>query len=228
VLGVKSTLLDRRLVLNADLFWTDVRDYQSTLLVQPNAATTFIQVESNIGRVRTRGVEADVLAVPISGLKLRLAGSLNDARYVSYSNAPCSAEQLAPSLPPSAKTCDLTGHPVVGAPRWILNPSADYEHPLPGGLSAEALASYSWRSWFYGSADDSRYGRVPAYGLLDVRFILHGGDDGERPWSVAAWSNNALDKRYVIGGLTVSSALYSYSEQPGWPRTFGVTANVSF
>lgn len=227
-LGIKSTLLDRRLVLNADLYWTDVRDYQAALLVQPNAATTFIQIESNIGKVRTRGAEADVSAVPVPGLKLRLAGSLNDARYVSYTNAPCSAEQLAPSLPPSAKICDLTGRPVVGAPKWVLNPSADYEHPLPGGLSAQALASYSWRSWFYGSADDSRHGRVPSYGLLDVRFVLHGGDDGERPWSVSVWSNNALDKRYVIGGLTVSSALYSYSEQPGWPRTFGVTANVSF
>ena len=227
-LGIKSTLLDRRIVLNADLFWTDVRDYQSTLLVQPNSSTSFIQVESNIGKVRTRGVEADVSAVPITGVKLRLATSLNDARYISYTGAPCSAEQLAPSLPPSAKTCSLTGRPVVGAPRWVVNPSAGYEHPLPGGLSAEALASYSWRSWFYGSADDSRYGRVPSYGLLDVRFILHGGDDGASPWSLSVWSNNALGKRYVIGGLTVSSALYSYSETPGWPRTFGVTANVSF
>jgi iron complex outermembrane recepter protein len=117
---------------------------------------------------------------------------------------------------------------VVGAPKWILNPSASYEHPLSGSLSAEALASYSWRSWFYGSADDSEYGRVPSYGLLDVRLALRGGEDGDTPWSVAIWSNNALDKRYVVGGLTVSSALYSYFETPGFPRTFGVTANVSF
>jgi iron complex outermembrane recepter protein len=228
-LGLKSTLLDRRLVLNADLFWTDVSNYQATLLVQPNASGTFVQLESNIGMVRTRGVETDITAIPVTGLNLRLAASLNDARYLSYTDAPCSAEELAPyHLAPSAKTCDLTGRPVVGAPRWILNPSASYEYPLPSGLSAEAFTSYSWRTWFYGSADDSEYGRVPSYGLLDVRFILHGGDDGDRPWSLAAWCNNALDKRYVVGGLTVSSALYSYTEIPGLPRTFGVTANVSF
>lgn len=227
-LGLKSTLLEHHLVLNADLYWTDVNNYQSTLLVQPSTSSSFIQLESNIGKVRTRGVETDISAVPATGLSLRLAASLNDARYVSYTDAPCSAEELAPSLPPSAKTCDLTGRPVVGAPKWILNPSVSYEHPLPAGLSLEGLASYSWRSWFYGSADDSEYGRVPAYGLLDVRFILHGGDDGERPWSLAVWSNNALDKRYVIGGLALTGALYSYGESPGWPRTFGVTANVSF
>jgi len=228
-LGLKSTLLERRLVLNADLFWTDVSNYQATLLVQPNASGTFLQLESNIGRVRTRGVETDISARPLTGLNLRLAASLNDARYLSYTDAPCSAEELAPlDLSPSAKTCGLTGRPVVGAPKFILNPSASYEHPLSGSLSGEAGASYSWRSWFYGSADDSEYGRVPSYGLLDVRLILLGGDDGDRPWSLAVWSNNALDKRYVVGGLTVSSALYSYYETPGFPRTFGVTVNVSF
>lgn len=227
-LGFKSILLDRRLVLNADVFWTNVRDYQSSLLVQPNSSTNLITIESNIGKVRTRGVETDISAQPFDGLLLKLSASLNDARYLSYQNAPCAAEQLAPLLGPSQKTCSLSGRPVVGAPKWIIDPSVSYEHALPDGLSAGTFVSYSWRSWFYGSADDSLYGRVPSYGLLDARLVLRGGDDGNSPWSLSVWANNALNKRYVLGGLGVSSALYNYGETPGWPRTYGVTVQVSF
>jgi iron complex outermembrane receptor protein len=87
--------------------------------------------------------------------------------------------------------------------------------------------SYSWRSWFFGSADDSQYARVPAYGLLDARYTLRSGQGGT-PWSLTLWSNNLFDKRYVVGGLGVAGRLYNYTETPGLPRTYGATINVSF
>ncbi|MDB6088226.1 MAG: fyuA 1, partial [Gammaproteobacteria bacterium] len=120
-LGIKSTLLNRRLLLNANLFWTNVRDYQATLLESPTNGGPLQQILSNIGKVRTRGVEADISSAPIGGLLLKLAGSYNEAVYLSYPNAPCSAEQLAPLLVPGQKVCDLTGQALVGAPKWIAN-----------------------------------------------------------------------------------------------------------
>lgn len=224
-LGVKSTLFDRRLILNANLFWTQVKDYQSTLLLEPPAGGSFLQVLSNIGKVRTRGVETDVSAVPIDGLTLRLSASFDNAVYLSYDNAPCPAEVLAPeNLAPSKVTCSLTGQQVVGAPSWIANPNIAYSHPLGADLTGTAYASYSWRSTFFGSADDSKYARVPAYGLLDVRYSLS-GKWGATPWELSLWSNNAFNKRYVLGGIASSSGLYNYSEIPGLPRTLGVTVH---
>jgi iron complex outermembrane recepter protein len=227
-LGVKSTLLDRRLLLNANLFWTEVKDYQATLLLQPPAGGSFLQVLSNIGKVRTRGVETDVSAVPLDGLTLKLSASYDDAVYLSYHDAPCPAEALAPeNLAPASKVCDLTGQQLVGAPSWIANPSASFVHPLLGGLTGTAYASFSWRSSFFGSADNSEYARVPSYGLLDLRYTV-AGKLGSSAWQLSLWSNNALDKRYVIGGLTAASSLYSYSEIPGLPRTFGATVHFDF
>jgi len=224
-LGLKSTLLEGRLILNANLFWTQVKDYQATLLLQPTAGGPFVQVLSNIGKVRTRGVETDIEATPVEGLALRLSASYDNAVYLSYDGAPCPAEVLAPAnLPPGRSVCSLTGKQVVGAPSWIANPNLSYSHPLPGGLTGTALASYSWRSGFYGSADDSNYARVQAYGLLDVRYSV-AGKWGSKPWEVSVWSNNALDRRYVIGGITSVGALYNYSEIPGLSRTFGVTVH---
>jgi iron complex outermembrane receptor protein len=226
-LGIKSTFLNRHLLLNANLFWTNVRDYQATLLESPTNGGPLQQILSNIGKVRTRGVETDISAAPIEGLQLKLAGSYNEAVYLSYPDAPCSAEQLAPLLVPGQKVCDLTGQALVGAPKWIASSSAAYTHPLFAQLSGTIFASYSWRSWFYGSADDSRYARVPAYGLLDLRYTLQGSRTGS-PWSLVLWSNNVLNRRYVIGGLQTAGRLYNYSETPGFPRTVGATLNVSF
>ena len=39
-LGFKSTLLDRRLLLNANLFWTGIHGYQATTLYQAPGSPT--------------------------------------------------------------------------------------------------------------------------------------------------------------------------------------------
>ena len=65
--GFKSSLFDRRLQLNANLFWTDVEDYQATQLEFSPQTSTFTQILSNIGKVRTRGVETEITAAPVAG-----------------------------------------------------------------------------------------------------------------------------------------------------------------
>jgi len=217
-------------VLNANLFWTKVRDYQANLLVPPSTGTTFVQVLANVGGVRTRGVESELNFAAGQHLGLRLSASYNDATYTDYRNAPCSAEALlaAGGINPGqgGYTCDLTGHALVGAPKWIVNPGIQYGYSLAASLKATAQADYAWRSTFYGSADDSEFARVPSYGVLNVRWGLEGGSS-HHTWGVALWSKNVLDKRYVLGGLATAGALYNYSETPGEPRTYGVTAQVT-
>jgi iron complex outermembrane receptor protein len=229
-IGIKSSLLDRRLTANANLFWTQVRDYQSTLLEPPSVGNTFVQVLANIGGVRTRGAETEIEFRPVDGFALRLAASFNDATYTDYRGAPCSAEALlaAGDLNPGQNgfTCDLTGKRLVGAPRWIVNPGATYSWSLPDGVRSEVGADYAWRSWFFGSADDSVYARVPSFGLVNARWRLE-RDFGGHPLSVGFWAKNLFDKRYVVGGLSTASALYNYGETPGDPRSYGVTLSWS-
>ena len=117
-LGIKTTLFDRRVQFNANAFWTNVEDYQATNLEQITPGV-FSQTLSNIGKVETRGFEVELVAIPLEGLTVGLTGSFNDATYESYKNAPCSAEKSFAGQ----TVCDLTGNPVVGAPRWIANPS---------------------------------------------------------------------------------------------------------
>ena len=220
-LGVKSTLLDQHLLVNLNVFWTDVTDYQATQLEQTMPGV-FVQTLSNIGGVRTRGVETEITAKPADWLDFDLNVSYNDAVYTSYANAPCSVESSI-----AGKTsCDLTGQQVVGAPKWVVNPDINVTHSLGGDVNGYALAGYSWRSSFFGTSDNSEYGLVHAYGLVNLRLGVR-GDLGRNKWDLSLWANNELDKRYLVGGLS-GSTFRAYSLFPGTPRFWGATVRVEF
>ncbi|HKU14025.1 MAG TPA: TonB-dependent receptor [Steroidobacteraceae bacterium] len=221
-LGVKSTLFDDRLQLNANLYWTDVTDYQATALELSTLTGTFQQVLSNIGKVRSRGVETEVTAVPLPGLTLSLAASLNDARYRDYRNAPCSAEAIAAGR----QLCDLSGGQIVGAPKWIVNPSIGYTRDL-GALEGYLQADYAWRSSFYGSPDNSRFAQVDPYGVVNLQLGVT-GKLAVYEWQLALWARNLTDERYVIGGLSGASQFLTYSLFPGEPRAYGATVRLNF
>jgi len=220
--GFKSTLFARRLQVNANLFLTNVTDYQATQL-ERSSPGVFFQTLTNIGKVRSKGAELDLQAVPVSGLHLSLDSSYNDATYISYSNAPCSAEAIAAGR----TVCDLTGSQVSGAPKWIIGPGVEFDHTLLGELEGFAGADYSWRSSFFGSADNSELARVKSYGLLNLRAGVSGVWRRSK-WSVWAWANNATDRIYTMGGLSAATATLQYAEFPGQPRTLGGTVRVEF
>jgi iron complex outermembrane receptor protein len=221
-LGVKSSLLEHRLIVNANLFWTRVKDYQATQLLE-SAPGVFTQFLSNIGRVRTQGAELEVSALLLQRLTLTLAASYNDAIYTDYHDAPCSAERLFAGL----KTCDLTNSKVVSAPKWIVSPAVNYNRPLTPDINLTAGLEYSWRSWFYGSADNSQLAIVKSTGLLNAQLGLD-REVGGHLWGVTLWTKNALDKRYVLGGLSTANQNGFYAQTPGLPRTYGATVSYKF
>jgi iron complex outermembrane receptor protein len=134
-----------------------------------------------IGKVRTRGVETEIFAIPVDDLTLRLSASYDNAIYLSYDNAPCSAEALAPTNSAQGGIpCNLSGKPLVGAPTWIVNPGISWSHPVLGALLGNAEADYSWRSKQYGSADNSEFAQIASYGVLDLRLGVGGDLHGDK------------------------------------------------
>jgi iron complex outermembrane recepter protein len=226
--GIKSSWLNHRVTANANLFWTQVKDYQATLLEPVGNTNTFVQVLTNIGEVRTRGVESEISAIPVDDVTLRLSASYDNAVYLSYDNAPCPAEILAPTNAAQGSIiCNLSGKPLVGAPTWIVNPGLTWSHQLLGGITGKAEVDYSWRSWQFGSADDSQLALIPSFGVLNVRYGFSGAFDADKRWEVTLWSNNVSNRSYYTGGLSVAGSLYNYSLYPGLPRTYGLTFRVS-
>ncbi|MBI6948362.1 TonB-dependent receptor [Pseudomonas koreensis] len=218
-LGFKSTLWDRRLQLNANLFWTQVNAYQTNAYDDVNR----VQYLTNAGSVRSRGVEFESTVIPLRGLTLNFNGSYNDVSYLSYKDAPCPPEvSQAPGAPAS---CDLSGHQVVGASKWIGNANGKYEWNLANGLQPYVTGSYAFRSKAVGTVEDSDYGQIPSYAVVNLSTGLR-GDFNQGQWDVSLWLKNAFDKTYYTTLWTSGNG--GYEGLLGTPRTLGVTGRYDF
>jgi iron complex outermembrane receptor protein len=218
-LGFKSTLWDHRLQLNANVFWTQVNAYQTNAYDAENR----VQYLTNAGSVRSRGVEFESTVIPLRGLTLNINGSYNDVSYLSYKDAPCPPEvSQAPGAPAS---CDLSGHQVVGASKWIGNANGEYKWNLDNGFEPYVTASYAFRSKAVGTVEDSDYGQIPSYAVVNFSTGLR-GDFNQGQWDVSLWLKNAFDKTYYTTLWTGGNG--GYEGLLGTPRTLGVTGRYDF
>lgn len=218
-LGFKSTLWDHRLQLNANVFWTQVNAYQTNAYDAENR----VQYLTNAGSVRSRGVEFESTVIPLRGLTLNINGSYNDVSYLSYKDAPCPPEvSQAPGAPAS---CDLSGHQVVGASKWIGNANGEYKWNLDNSFEPYVTASYAFRSKAVGTVEDSDYGQIPSYAVVNFSTGLR-GDFNQGQWDVSLWLKNAFDKTYYTTLWTGGNG--GYEGLLGTPRTLGVTGRYDF
>ncbi|MBG4798365.1 TonB-dependent receptor [Pseudomonas aeruginosa] len=223
-LGLKSTLFDRRLLLNANLFWTGIHGYQATTLYQAPGSTQLVQVLANAGSVRSRGLEFEATALPLRGLTtLNFNGSYNDVTYLSFKDAPCPAE--VSTRPGAPRSCDLPGQRVVGASKWIANLNGEYQWRLDDRFQPYVSASYAYRSAAEGTLDNSDLSKIDGYALVNLAAGLR-SDLGDGQLDTSVWLKNAFDKDYYLSAF--ASINGSYTASVGQPRTLGVSLRYDF
>jgi iron complex outermembrane recepter protein len=211
--GVKSTLFDHRVTLNADIFFEDDTNYQANLI----NTQLFKLYLSNIPKVQSQGVEADMHAQPVDGLTLYTSAIYDRAIYALYPNAPCGIENITQPF------CNLNGAPLAGVPRWSVSAGGEYSHTVsfgPKQTSIYAGLDYTYHSSLYSASTDSIYSKLPGLSLLNVRAGLRAADSA---WDLYFWAKNVFNKNYLtfVGSAPGNTgALYS---QLGDPRTYGVT-----
>jgi iron complex outermembrane receptor protein len=79
-IGIKQSILDDRLAIDADIFYEKVKDYQGQACA-PNGQGTITCVPNNVAQVGTKGLELDIFGRPLPGLTVNLSGILNPATY---------------------------------------------------------------------------------------------------------------------------------------------------
>jgi len=253
-LGVKTTWLDGKLVLNGNLYWNDIYNFQSVLVNTDYTDVTGIPLRKNylgnIGHVRLRGFEFDGRWSPVERLWITFSGAATDARYVNYTKA---ADPTDVAWPASANIAgvgaplfvNLSGQRITGgvsgnnpvAP-FSFNVGFNYEHPLGNALSGFGLGSwfdkpvsafgYGNLAWKYRtqlSAPLSLYYlEQPSYTLVNAGLGLKADDES---WTLYAWTKNLFDERYLTAATVGSpTAQASSTFGDGSPRTFGGTLRV--
>jgi iron complex outermembrane receptor protein len=218
--GLKTQFWDRKITANFAGFWTDVKDYQAAIAEQIGTTTSYRRYISNIPGVRSRGFEADIAIAPTTGLRLSASAAYTDTTFKSYPNAQAPVETRNIS-----QTQDLSGEQLVNIPKFVYTLAADYSHPvqLVGDDALYLRADFNHRSSYITDETNSRYARVPGYGVLNARVGLR--IDGER-WDVSIWARNLLDKKYYNAMTAAATGLITAGI--GNPRQLGGTLRVNF
>ncbi len=75
--GIKNNWLNNKLIVNLSLFYTRVTDAQVPSLILPDAIT----ITKNTGQLTSKGMEAEIFAIPAKGLFLQYSFGTTNARF---------------------------------------------------------------------------------------------------------------------------------------------------
>jgi iron complex outermembrane recepter protein len=204
--GVKSQFLDRRLTLNADVFFNDYTDQQ--IGVQRNNAGangTIVATAGiiNAGAVESKGFEFDANFQANDRLNLTLGYAYTDSSFKEYVGGPPPGSNAAAFTAcgvPNGQTssdqtradagnvcADFSGKDVAKSPKHSLNASAFYEAPFgQSGNKWFAELSAQYRSKRF--TDESNLAFMPAYTNVE---LIAGLEFGRVTWT--AFVRNLTD-----------------------------------
>jgi iron complex outermembrane receptor protein len=202
-LGVRSTLFDNSLRLNASYFDGTWEDIQVGEAIVPGQIT-----QQNAGEADISGFEFDALWYPTDNLSINLAAGWLDTAYTNVGQA---------------TTIGLNSS-FAFAPDFQASVGAQYDWIQPNGATMSYRLDYGWTNK-YVTIQDIRLQKVqPQYGLLSGRMTYQpaAGD-----WSYAIWGRNLGNEWYQQGGF---GAFLGGVDQGivARPREFGITLNLEF
>ena len=219
--GLKTELFDNTVRFNLALFYAEYTDVQIQQFLAGSGGATSVTV--NAGSATYQGVEAEVVAVPVTGLTLSGSIGYVDRDYQEF----LFRDPMTNQLVDVAERAGFRYSPDITA-----QAGAAYEFP-PFDFGVFSIrADYSYvgrRQW---DALDFRNPRAQLiaddpYHTLDLRATLGQIVFGEVEGSLAFWGRNVLDEEYMnsaidFGGLGFGGI--SYAEGP----TYGVDLRIRY
>jgi iron complex outermembrane recepter protein len=233
-LGVKMTLLNRSLLLNATYFDQTFENFQLNTFL----GTAFV-VES-IPELTSRGIDADMVwFTPVEGLSFQGGVTYTDAQYGVFTAADLSSPGNFPQL------SLLPGARASFAPEWSATGSINYDRNVGNGLRVGFSLAAKYMGDYNTGSDLLPYKLQEAFTTMNGRFLL--GAEDER-WTAEFWVQNLTDENYIqvaynapLQGGAFQSTLQpngtfynpardtqTYDAFLGQPRTFGATLRFKY
>ena len=249
-IGLKKTLLDHTLVIDADAFWYNYTNDQVPLGVA-NGTLTLTEF-LNIPKAVSEGIELTADWRPVRHLDLNLTYGLD--RTVITSNCTsvggtatgaCYEDALDPfGTAPGARPVgtattagtvlqSVKGDALPQAPENKVAFNVNYTWEFePGNLTASA--TYIWKDKSYASIFTRTYDEAPSWNQVDLRVVWSGNHDH---YEIVGFVKNLLDTRgydaasagYITGtGNTPSTLAQVPSFDLTPPRLYGVEFHYKF
>jgi iron complex outermembrane recepter protein len=219
--GLKTQFADRKVTLNANVFYAKYDDIQVGQIVNLSSVLT------NAAKATLKGFEAEFSARPGKAFELGATFAYLDAKYDNF----CTGDPTRPTAPISAgctaaNPIQLAGNRFPRAPEVTITGTAAYAIPInPGELTLRADLRYQSKTFFtqFNRPEISQDG----YTLVNAR-LTYTSEDGR--YSFGGFVNNLFDKTYFTevlesGAFNPQLVAQAYVAPP---RTYGVTAAFKF
>jgi iron complex outermembrane receptor protein len=197
--GLKSEWLERRLIVNADVFRTDFQNQQ--FFFSEATLSGIYRVITNIPQTEVTGGELEVAARPFQHLTVQGSVGYNNTDITKFPSAPEDQGNRTPQV--YALTSNL---------------SLDYTHPVPLGSSAMFIGHFDWQHRGNVYWDLANTLETPPRDFLNTRLAL----EFNGKYSVAFVGRNLTSARTpsAVGadseGATTSLASYNEPRQVGF------------
>lgn len=213
-IGMKSSFMDNRLVLNIAAFKMDWRDIQ-VRADDPSTPNSFDPRLSNAGKAHSNGLEVELKALLGDRFTLQASGAYLDTGY-DEGEIPVGVGQGIPLVE------------FAQAPEFSYSLSGEYVQPISDKVEAKFRLEWQGQSKTYLTVDSRDPYRVePGYGVLNGRITIGSPDDR---WRVSLWALNLTDKTYRISAFDLynNGLVGQYFSILGAPRTYGVDLRFGF
>lgn len=203
--GIKTAWLQRRVTLNASVFSIDWQDLQLNL---PNVAVPGQFYIANVGSARSNGFELEMNARAHRLVDVFGTFGYTDARFGSGT---------------TSSGVNVSDNKIPNTPDY----TASFGAQITGDVGHSFKCYGRGEAVFYGAFkyDDLNSAGQDAYSLVNLRAGARA-----RFVFVEGWVRNAFDTKYIPVAFAYDPHLApsGFIGEMGRPRTFGVTAGVSF
>jgi outer membrane receptor protein involved in Fe transport len=214
--GIKTTLFNKTLRLNAAAFYQRYTDFQL------NTFTGIQFVVTSLDRVVSKGVDVDFAwATPLSGLTIAGGVTQDLTNIDNFGNA----EPDFCGGPNNTGCTARDNNRLSFAPLWSGSLSATYLLPVSGTLGIRSSVEEKYNSSYNTGSDLDPRKIQEGFGLLNARIGFGALDES---WAVEAWGANLADKYYYAVAFDSPFQFNTITSYLGAPRTFGLTLRVKF
>ena len=203
--GIKTSWADGRVTANASAFLIDWDDLQLNL---PDPAVPGQFYIANVGSARSTGVELE--------LNARAHSSVDIFGTLGYTRARFGDDAVSSGL-------DVSDNDVPNTPEYTASLGAQFTHAVTTAVSLFGRGEVGFTGAF--RYDDLNREGQDAYSLANFRAGVR-----SRYVFGEVWVRNAFDTNYIPVAFTYDNRLApsGFIGEMGAPRTFGVSAGVSF
>lgn len=198
-IGWKNSFLNNTWRVNLAFFYTNLTDAQVPSLILPDAIT----ITKNVGKLNSKGMELELIALPWEELQLQYSFGYTKATYESL------------DLSQNGSIVNLKGNKQLFSPDITSMLAVQYNHTFSKKWTGFVRTEWKYLGVTY--FDLSNLIRQSPYHVLNASAGL-----GFRQFKIQLWGRNLMDTPYI-------SYAYDFGAvHLGDPKTIGATLSVQF